>query len=139
MQSFADTKSVELVPELEEKLRSTLECKDEAIREKNELQQLLANLRELEANVELARVSNDKVAEDQLAEELRSEIERLRAESDSAIENATYALEKYAELDSVLEIITAIDRLHRRAHGHRRKPDDQTHARAGGCSTDGTV
>ena len=140
VQSLRDTKSNSEL-ELEEKLRSTLECKDEAIREKNELQQLLANLRaELEANAELRESPRDKVAEDQLVEELRSEIERLRAESDSAIENATHALGKYAELDSVLpEIITAIDRSDRSAHGHRRKPDDQTHVRAGGCSTDGTV
>jgi len=118
VQSLRDTKSNSEL-ELEEKLRSTLECKDEAIREKNELQQLLANLRaELEANVELREsLQRDKVAEDQLVEELRSEIERLRAESDSAIENATHALGKYAELDSVLpEIITAIDRLRSLAH-----------------------
>ena len=118
VQSLRDTKSNSEL-ELEEKLRSTLECKDEAIRGKNELQQLLANLRaELEANVELREsLQRDKVAEDQLVEELRSEIERLRAESDSAIENATHALGKYAELDSVLpEIITAIDRLRSLAH-----------------------
>ena len=118
VQSLRDTKSNSEL-ELEEQLRSTLECKDEAIREKNELQQLLANLRaELEANVELREsLQRDKVAEDQLVEELRSEIERLRAESDSAIENATHALGKYAELDSVLpEIITAIDRLRSLAH-----------------------
>ena len=118
VQSLRDTKSNSEL-ELEERLRSTLECKDEAIREKNEFQQLLANLRaELEANVELREsLQRDKVAEDQLVEELRSEIERLRAESDSAIENATHALGKYAELDSVLpEIITAIDRLRSLAH-----------------------
>ena len=118
VESIRDTKSNSEL-ELEERLRSTLECKDEAIREKNEFQQLLANLRaELEANVELREsLQRDKVAEDQLVEELRSEIERLRAESDSAIENATHALGKYAELDSVLpEIITAIDRLRSLAH-----------------------
>ena len=105
--------------EFEEQLRYTLERKDEAVREKNELQQLLANLRsELEANVELRdSLQRDKAVEDELVEELRSEIERLRAELDSAIENATRALGKYAELDSALpEIVTAIDRLRSLAH-----------------------
>jgi len=88
--------------EFEEQLRYMLERKDEAVREKNELQQLLANFRsELEMNVELREsLQRDKAAEDELVEELQSEIERLRAELDSAIENATRALGKYAELDS---------------------------------------
>ena len=105
--------------EFEEQLRYMLERKDEAVREKNELQQLLANFRsELEMNVELREsLQRDKAAEDELVEELQSEIERLRAELDSAIENATRALGKYAELDSALpEIVASIDRLRSLAH-----------------------